>query len=70
MICSECGFNRDTRPYGKDGAQICFSCGMDNKERTKAQYRHQMPAGNALLTRQGPIPYIGPLDAPTKATKP
>lgn len=27
FICSECGAIAETRPYGKDGAEICASCG-------------------------------------------
>lgn len=26
--CSVCHEERETRPYGKDGAEICFPCGM------------------------------------------
>jgi len=27
FICSECGKIAETRPYGHNGAEICFECG-------------------------------------------
>lgn len=27
-ICTECGVDDDCRPYGENGAMICFDCGM------------------------------------------
>lgn len=27
MICSECGKIAEVRPYGPNGAEICFDCG-------------------------------------------
>jgi hypothetical protein len=30
--CSECGIERECRPYGKDGAQMCFDCAMATPE--------------------------------------
>lgn len=28
--CDECGKIDELRPYGKDGAKICFECGQKN----------------------------------------
>lgn len=36
--CSECGKVAELRPYGKNGASICFSCGMKDKETTEKQF--------------------------------
>ena len=35
-VCSYCGAIAETRPYGKDGAEICYDCGMkpENREQT------------------------------------
>ena len=33
-FCEYCGRLEDLRPYGRDGARICFNCGMKNKEET------------------------------------
>ena len=32
--CEYCGKVDELRPYGKNGARICFRCGMKNKEET------------------------------------
>lgn len=58
-LCSECGKTNELRPYGKDGAMICYDCGMLNREQTDYEFDKLMPKGNALLTSNGPIPYIG-----------
>lgn len=59
-ICGTCGDAGDTRPYGKDGAQVCYPCAMLDEEVAKAQFAKMLPKGSSLLTREGPIPYIGP----------
>lgn len=33
-ICEYCGKTDELRPYGKGGANICFDCGMENREET------------------------------------
>ena len=33
-ICEYCGKKAETRPYGRNGARICYDCGMKNKEET------------------------------------
>lgn len=37
--CELCGAVEETRPYGPNGKQICFSCGEKDPEGTKARYR-------------------------------
>jgi|HubBroStandDraft_2_1064218.scaffolds.fasta_scaffold08372_9 hypothetical protein len=39
--CEYCGKVDDLRPYGKNGARICFSCAMkpENKTTTEATFR-------------------------------
>lgn len=32
--CDECGKIEELRPYGKDGARICYDCGMKNPRET------------------------------------
>jgi hypothetical protein len=32
--CELCGVVEETRPYGPNGEQICFDCGMKNKAAT------------------------------------
>lgn len=34
--CEYCGKVAPLRPYGKDGARICFECGMKNEPTTRA----------------------------------
>ena len=33
--CEYCAKLAETRPYGKNGARICYECGMKNKEETE-----------------------------------
>ena len=35
--CDSCGQVAELRPYGKDGACICFPCGQKNPEETSTQ---------------------------------
>lgn len=34
-ICEYCGKKEELRPYGKNGAKICFECGMKDEAETK-----------------------------------
>lgn len=36
--CEECGKIDECRPYGENGAMICFECGQKNPERTLANF--------------------------------
>jgi hypothetical protein len=31
-ICEQCGAKEELRPYGKDGANVCFTCAMKDEE--------------------------------------
>lgn len=39
-ICEYCGKKAETRPYGRNGARICFSCAMmpENKDETEKNF--------------------------------
>ena len=41
MKCSECGDVSEIRPYGKNGAWVCFPCGMKDEETAKQQFAAQ-----------------------------
>ena len=47
--CEYCGAVDETRPYGKNGARICFDCAMkpENKETTEHNF--------AVLLRGGEL---------------
>ena len=34
-ICELCGKKDELRPYGPNGENICFECGMKNREMTE-----------------------------------
>lgn len=36
--CDECGKIAELRPYGKNGACICFSCGMKDEQETAKNF--------------------------------
>lgn len=64
-ICTECGKDDDCRPYGENGAMICFDCGMKNESRTRANFIKQLEAAiaispNVVLGEEsGPRPILG-----------
>ena len=33
--CELCGVIEETRPYGPNGKEVCFECGMKDEENTK-----------------------------------
>lgn len=35
QMCEMCGKIDECRPYGPNGEQICFDCGMKDKETTR-----------------------------------
>lgn len=37
--CTGCGKVAELRPYGKDGAEICYDCGMIDKDATTAEFK-------------------------------
>lgn len=36
--CSDCHRIEELRPYGKDGAWVCFDCAMKDEEEAKRQF--------------------------------
>lgn len=64
-ICTECGVDDDCRPYGENGAMICYDCGMKDEERTKRNFLTQLLAAGAqsnvviLGEEYGPRPLMG-----------
>jgi hypothetical protein len=42
--CDYCGKVAELRPYGKNGASICFECGMKNEETTRVAFRKRLEA--------------------------
>jgi hypothetical protein len=36
--CQLCGKEAETRPYGSNGEEVCFQCGMKDEETTKRQF--------------------------------
>jgi len=37
QVCQMCGVIDECRPYGPNGEQICFECGMKDEETTRKQ---------------------------------
>lgn len=35
QVCELCGVIAECRPYGPNGEQICFDCGMKDEETTR-----------------------------------
>jgi hypothetical protein len=36
-VCELCGKVAETRPYGPDGKEVCFECGMKDEKATNAR---------------------------------
>jgi len=64
-ICSECGKDKDCRPYGKGGSMVCFPCAMKNEEETEKNFLLQLEAAAqvsnvvVLGEESGPRPILG-----------
>lgn len=39
--CSDCGKEEELRPYGKDGAWVCFACAMKDEAEAHRQFEKQ-----------------------------
>jgi len=40
--CEECGKIAELRPYGKNGARICYKCGMKDEETLKKEFEKRL----------------------------
>lgn len=40
--CELCGGVEETRPYGPNGEEVCFDCGMKDEEAMKQQFEKRM----------------------------
>ena len=40
--CSACGVKKELRPYGKNGAYVCFDCAMKDEHTAKEQFRQRL----------------------------
>jgi len=38
QYCQLCGKGAETRPYGPNGEEVCFQCGMKDEKTTKKQF--------------------------------
>ncbi len=38
QLCSECGRKKELRPYGKNGAYVCFECAMKDEDTARSQF--------------------------------
>jgi hypothetical protein len=49
-ICELCGKTAEVRPYGPNGEEICFDCGIKN-EPTTTKMLQQKLFGDKLVTK-------------------
>lgn len=40
--CELCGAVKETRPYGPNGEEVCFGCGMKDEAAMKAQFERRI----------------------------
>ena len=61
--CAYCNKEDELRPYGKNGASICFECAMQDEDETKRQFQAQLDAcgGGVIILGEetGPRPHKG-----------
>lgn len=62
-LCTVCNLSEDTRPYGKGGSLICYTCAMATPER-QAEATRQLHARFAKLDGQ---PFVISADKPPEA---
>jgi hypothetical protein len=52
--CEYCGKeNKDLRPYGKHGEQICYSCGMKNIKQTRESFANLTVGRDVIVSDDG-----------------
>lgn len=47
--CELCGKEDDLRPYGPNGAWVCYSCGMKDEEEAKRQFAKLIEGVDTLI---------------------
>jgi len=40
--CDDCGKIAELRPYGKNGAAVCFQCAMKDEDEAKQQFAKRL----------------------------
>lgn len=48
-VCQLCGAEEETRPYGPNGEDICFACGMKDEATTAAQFQKILDKANRIV---------------------
>lgn len=52
--CSLCGKKDELRPYGKDGAWVCFNCAMKDEEEATRQFNKQFLSKHGIIVVGAP----------------
>lgn len=53
--CEYCGKIAELRPYGRNGANICYACGMKNESETRAMTRAVLESCDAATIEVGTL---------------
>lgn len=48
-VCELCGDFAETRPYGPNGENVCFPCGMKNEAAAKEKLRERIKSINRVI---------------------
>lgn len=62
--CTDCGREEELRPYGKNGAMVCFDCAMKDEPEAQRQFASQLKAA----ARQSDVVIIGEETGPRPLT--
>ena len=50
-VCEMCGDEDELRPYGPNGENICFDCGMQDEEAAMQQFAKRLGKANQVIKR-------------------
>lgn len=48
-ICDICNSKEETRPYGPNGENVCFGCGMKNEQIVKERFLNLLESQNIAI---------------------
>lgn len=54
-VCEACGETAELRPYGKNGANVCFKCAMKDEQNAKELFIRSLEQGSIPVEDLGAL---------------